>query len=397
MCTVSSNTAKPLFPPVRIVFHPDDLDVIFQSQRSSIESGKLYLGPETEQLEQLFAHLHHVRHAVAFSSASTGLQALVQATVPRGCGVIVPANTFFATAAAVLHAGCVPVFCDVDPLSLTATMQSVLDARSRAMLCGIDVRAVIVVHIGGCICPDIDEIANACRATGLVLLEDASHAHGAMRNGRFAGMWGHGAAFSFFATKVIGAGEGGIVATMNDEVAARCRVLRDHGKAESGENLHTELGFNWRLSELMCPVVRVQLGRLQDYIRVRNRAADVYDARLHRLRQRGERRIWVPERSDDELHNFYKYVVLCEPDQLDVRKLADLCRQDGLYLSGQVFNMPLHHQPIVQQLVDGTDQLKLPVADRIGQQHFCLPVYNDMLEAECHHIFDILERNIAKL
>src|SRR5581483_8533205 len=213
------------------------------------------LGPRTGELEEAFAARHGANHAVAVASGTAALEIMLRAVGVEGREVIVPANTFFASAAAVLHAGGTVRLADVDPDTLALSAATVEAALTPATA------GVLHVHIGGAITPEMPAIARLCEDRGLFLLEDAAHAHGSDRDGAPAGRWGRAAAFSFYPTKVITSGEGGIVVTDDQAIVDEARIYRDQGKAGFLGGEHVRLGYAWRMSELHAAVGVVQLRR----------------------------------------------------------------------------------------------------------------------------------------
>jgi len=243
-------------PPARILFPPEDRREILARIDEALTSGQLTLGPIGRELEDAFAARHGTQHAVAVSSGTSALEIILRALGVEGREVIVPANTFFATAAAAVHAGAHLRFVDCDPQTMA------IDPADLAACIGPDTAAVVIVHIGGLVTPAIDEIAQICKAAGAHLVEDAAHAHGSAFDGRSAGTFGVAASFSFYPTKVIAGGEGGMIVTNDDDIADEARIYRDQGKGSFHANFHTRMGANWRMSEPHAAIVLSQLHRL---------------------------------------------------------------------------------------------------------------------------------------
>ncbi|HEY3096420.1 MAG TPA: aminotransferase class I/II-fold pyridoxal phosphate-dependent enzyme, partial [Acidimicrobiia bacterium] len=184
-------------PAARMVFSDDDRAAVLSMIDEVLRTGSLTLGPHTRELEESFRNRHDAPYAVAVSSGTSALEIILRSLGVEGRDVVVPANTFFATAAAVVHAGGAPRFADVaqDTLALSAeTVEAALTENTAG---------VIVVHIGGLISPEVEAIKQLCDARGLFLVEDAAHAHGSSLDGRPAGAFGVAGAFSFYPTKVM--------------------------------------------------------------------------------------------------------------------------------------------------------------------------------------------------
>jgi perosamine synthetase len=362
-------------PAARVVFSPDDRRAILDLIDESLRTGSLTLGPHTKSFEEAFARRHQVGHAVAMSSGTSALETILRILAVEGREVVVPTNTFFATAAAVMHAGGIPRLADVSSATLALSAQA-LETALRP-----ETRAVILVHVGGMITPEVDAIRAVCDRKGVTLIEDAAHAHGASLQGRPAGTFGAAAAFSFYPTKVMTSGEGGMIATDDGALRDEAVIYRDQGKAAFVGGDHVRMGYSWRMSELHAAVGLVHLARLDEAIATRRRVAAHYDEALSVVP--GCRPLPVPPGSAS---NYYKYVALLDPgierSQLK-RALAD---RAGVSLSGEVYSAPLHRQPIFAGLAAGS----FPVADDVCARHICLPVHSDMTDGEVDYVVDSL-------
>jgi perosamine synthetase len=359
-------------PPARILFPPEDRVAILERIDDALSSGQLTLGPIGAELETAFAARHSTRHAVAVSSGTAALEIILRAIGVEGREVVVPANTFFATAAAAVHAGARLRFVDCDPQTMA------IDPADLEACLGPDTAAVVIVHIGGLITPAIDEIASMCAAAGVDLVEDAAHAHGSAHDGRSAGTFGRAASFSFYPTKVIAGGEGGMIVTDDDDIAEEARVYRDQGKGSFHANFHTRMGANWRMSEPHAAIVLSQLHRLDEFIERRQILAARYDAALVSLELAA---LAIPESASS---NFYKYVAFL-PDGIDRTLFKQHLRSEfDIGLSGEVYDTPLHHQPIFSQL----DDRPLPGAEWLCARHVCLPLYPALSEADVDYVVE---------
>jgi dTDP-4-amino-4,6-dideoxygalactose transaminase len=231
--------------------------------------GGFVLGEEVERFEEEFAAACGVRYCVGVASGTAGLAlALLAAGLRTGDEVIVPAHTYVATALAVLHAGGVPVFCDVERDTGLIDVEAV-----RARLSG-RTAAIVAVHLYGQMC-DMGRLRRLARKHGLLLVEDAAQAHGASWGTARAGALGDAAAFSFYPSKNLGAlGDGGAICTDDEALAVRARRLRNLGQRRKGE--HVEAGFNERLDGLQAALLRVKLPHLDAWNRARRAHAERY-------------------------------------------------------------------------------------------------------------------------
>ena len=233
------------------------------------------MGPYLERFEADFARAAGVRHAVGMSSGTAPLEVALRFWEVAGGEVVMTTNTFMATVHAAVLAGATPVLADIDPGSLSSRLDQIrphVSARTRA---------VVVVHVGGRIVPDAAEIAAFCADRGLPLLEDAAHAHGARLDGRPAGSLGTAGSFSFFPTKVMTTGEGGMLTTDDGGLAEFARSFRCHGIGP--DRLLVRPGANHRLPELSAALGLRQLARLEQTLAEREALARRYDAGLDAL------------------------------------------------------------------------------------------------------------------
>jgi dTDP-4-amino-4,6-dideoxygalactose transaminase len=298
-----------------------------------------------------------------------------------GGEVVVPTNTFFATAAAVSRAGGVPRLADVRADTLALSPDTVEAAMTPSTA------AVVVVHIGGLVTPDIDAIAALCRQRGAALVEDAAHAHGCAYRGRAAGSFGTAGAFSFYPTKVMTGSEGGMILTADESLRDEALIYRDQGKAGFLGGDHVRMGYAWRMSELSAAVGLVQLRRLDDFIATRRQAAAVYDAGLAGIE--GVDPLPIPPSCAT---NYYKYVALLAPG-LDRAQVKKVLKEDhGVSLSGEVYAVPLHRQPVFAAVAHGP----LPVADDVCARQICLPIHSDMTGDEASYVVDSLRAVLSQ-
>jgi dTDP-4-amino-4,6-dideoxygalactose transaminase len=367
----------------RVVFSAEDRTTILAMIDESLQSGSLTLGPHTRALEAAFAARHGARHAIAVSSGTSALEIVLRSLAVAGREVIVPANTFFASAAAVQHAGGLPRFADVAPGTLALSAVTVEAAITQATA------GVMMVHIGGVISPDIVAVRQLCERRGLFLLEDAAHAHGSSYDGLSAGSFGVAGTFSFYPTKVITAAEGGVIVTGDERLRDEALMYRDQGKAGFLGGEHIRLGAAWRMSEVHAAIALVHLRRLDEFIAARCATAARYDDALAGID--GVAPLSLPRGC---VSNYYKYIALLDPgiDRATVKK--DL-RERGVSLSGEVYATPLHQEPVFASLRTGS----MPVAEDVCARQICLPLHSNMTEAEADHVVNslraVLERSPA--
>ncbi len=363
-------------PPAAIYFPKEDREWILENIDSCLQSGQLTLGCFGKELEESFTELCGTSYAVAVNSGTSALEIILRAIGVEGREVIAPTNTFYATAGAVVHAGGRPVFVDCDRESFA------LDPRGLEQVMGPKTAAVIVVHIGGMITPRIAEIRDLCERHGVPLIEDAAHAHGSSLGGAMAGSFGRAAAFSFYPTKVMTSGEGGMIVTDDETIYREALIYRDQGKEGFTTNFHVRLGYNWRLSEPNAVIGLAQQRRLQEFVARRRSIAAIYD---EGLAQFGDR-LQAVKPGAGCLSNYYKYVALL-PDAALRAPLKKLLREQyDVGLSGEVYDTPCHHQPVFKPWAGKS----LPVAEDICSRHVCLPVSAVMTDDDARYVLESL-------
>ena len=297
-----------------------------------LDSQRWTEGSLTRRFEAAWAERHGIGAVATGSWAGAALAALDHAGVRRGDVVLCPSNTFMATPLAALHLGARVVFvdCERDDLCLSLDGLERAIARHRP-------RAACVVHIGGHLAFRIEEIAALCRAEGVFLLEDCAHAHGATFRGRHPGTWGDAGAYSFYATKTVATGEGGMLVSRHADLLDHARAYRNYGKPE-----HAVPGLNFRMSEFTAALGLVQAERLDAIVAWKNDVARRHLDPLHPGRLR------LP---DGMVSGLYKYIVF-DP----VERSA-----------GKVYDQPCHR--ILGHDVD------LPNSDWVAANHWCVPLY----------------------
>ena len=370
-------TSSMNIPPVKVCFSENDIKEILARAEQCLSSGRLSLGENVNEFEEMFAQYVGCKHAVSVNSGGSAIQAVMEILGVKDRDVLTPTNTFIATAAGVIRAGGRVKFVDTEAQTFSVSIGDLERSLTETTA------GVIVVHIGGIITPQIEDIRAWCDGHGLWLFEDAAHAHGSRMNGKMAGKFGVAAAYSFFVTKVMtSGGEGGMVVTDDDDLAEKVRILRNYGKPEPWVSYHTHIGSWWRMSEIQAAIGCVQLKKLDTFILWREHIADLY---TRQLRQIPDLTLVLPR----DRSSWYKYIVLL-PDQIDRKKLKEKMREHGVNLSGGVYDIPLHQQPVFSS-IEGD----FPVAEDICSRHICLPIYYEMTEDEASYVVKVLAKSIS--
>jgi dTDP-4-amino-4,6-dideoxygalactose transaminase len=353
-----------------------------------IASGWVAQGPRVARFEQEFAAAMGSPYAVATSNCTTALHlALVVAGIGRGDDVVVPSFSFIATANAPTYVGARPVFADVDALTGDLTAETVEEALTPRT------RAVIVVDQGG-VPADLDAIRAVCDPRGIVVIEDAACGAGSTYRGRPVGSGADVTAWSFHPRKLLTTGEGGMLTTANPAWAARARTLREHAMSISAADRqasllapaeeYTEIGFNYRMTDLQAAVGLVQLGRLPEIVRRRRELAARYTELLAGIP--GLRPVADPAWGTS---NFQSYWVEVEPGFGATReRTMEVLAEAGV--SARRGIMAAHRQPAYRDLDTGS--VPLPVTERLTDNTLILPVYHELTDADQLRVVDGLRQ-----
>lgn len=328
-----------------------------------LESQQFILGPEVRRLEAEVAALCGVRHAAGVASGTDALILALQAVgVGPGDTVLTSAFSFFASASAIARLGARPVFVDIDASSLC------MDPAAMPPVPG-GVRAIVPVHIFGQ-CADVEGLLKGAGSGPPAVVEDVAQAIGATRHGRPAGSLGNAGCLSFYPTKNLGgAGDGGMVVTDDETLAARVRSLRAHGDA--GRYDHRELGMNSRLDTLQAAILLVKMTHLARWIDQRRARAALYDRLLGGL---GER-LRLPAVAPGNAHTWHQYVVRTPRRDDLARHLESRGIGTAVY-----YPTPLHLQPCFAGL--GYRKGDLPRTEAACAEVLALPMYPELTEEE---------------
>lgn len=346
-----------------------DLKAQFRALRSELlprmtqvmEDASFILGPDVAAFEENFARYVGVEHCVGVESGTAALQfALEVLGIGPGDDVIVPANTYIASALAVSAAGARPVLVDVDANYLIdpALLENALTPQTKA---------IMPVHLYGQVVP-MEPILEFARRHGIFVVEDACQAHGARWNGRRAGSFGDVAAFSFYPGKNLGAyGDAGAIVTSDAALADRLRLLRDFGQRKKYE--HLIKGGNCRLDSIQAAVLDVKLRHLDEWNEARRRHASAYDARLSKIG------IKAPARLAREAHVYHLYVI--EVEHRD--RVAEALRERGI-ATGIHYPIPIHLQPAYAELRLGRGSFRQ--TERSAERILSLPMFPELTDEQ---------------
>ncbi|MGQ3414374.1 DegT/DnrJ/EryC1/StrS family aminotransferase [Natrinema sp. LN54] len=319
-----------------------------------LDSGMLADGPEVREFETDFANFCGVDHGVATSNGTTALHTAFEALdIGEGDRVVTSPFSFVASANACRLAGAEPVFADID----TDTFNLDPAAVERTVR-EHDADAILAVHLYG-LPADVAPLRDIADDHGIPLIEDAAQAHGAEYRGQRVGSFGDAACFSFYPTKNMTTGEGGMVTTDRDDVARNAASYVNHGRSAKGGYEHIRLGHNFRMTSIAAAIGRAQLDRLPKYIETRRANAALLDRGL------SDTPVNTPTEPDDRTHVYHQYTI--RTDERD--ELASYLEENGVGTS-IYYPTPIHEQPAYEGI-----ECDAPAAERAAGDVLSLPVH----------------------
>jgi perosamine synthetase len=354
-----------------------------------IASGWLTTGPTTRQFEAEFAQYVGAKHAIAVNSATAAMHLSLEAAgVQRGDEVIVPTFTFAATAEVVRYFDAKPVLVDVLPDTLNidpAQAEAAVTERTKA---------IIPVHVAGQ-AADLDAIHAIARKHHLTVLEDAAHALPTRYKGRMIGQISDFTAFSFYATKTLATGEGGMITTDNDEWADRCRIMSLHGISKDAWKRYTSEGswyyeiiapgFKYNMTDVAAALGVVQLSKVEKMLDRRIDIARRYDAAFG-----GHTSLETPKLDPDSTHPYHLYILRLNLDTLTINRAQFIEQLRAANIGVSVHWTPLHMHPYYVQTYE-YDPDEFPVAYAEFQRVISLPIYPTMTDDDVDYVIEAVQ------
>lgn len=376
-------------------FHVPDLgEEEIHSVVETLRSGWLTTGSRTKQFEEAFARRIGSGHAVAVNSCTAALHLALEAVgVTAGDEILVPTMTFAATAEVVHYCRALPVLVDCRPDTLNLDVEAVERAITPKT------KAIIPVHYAGQPC-EMDQILELARHYHLRVIEDAAHALPTRYRGRMVGTLGDITCFSFYATKTITTGEGGMATTENAEWAERMRILSLHGISREAVNRYTPEGswyyeicapgFKYNLTDMASAVGIPQLNKCEAFAGIRRRYAALYNEAFRDMPE-----IMPPYVAGDIDHAWHLYVIQLDLERLRIGRNAmiDLLKKHGIGTS--VHFIPLHLHPYYKRTY-GFSSDDFPVASAAYERIISLPIYPKMTESDVHRVIEIVEHLVRE-
>jgi perosamine synthetase len=362
---------------------PDITDAEIEAVTAVLRTGRLSLGPKLEEFEQAMAQYIGVPHAVGVSSGTAGLHLCIRALdIGEGDEVIVPSFTFIAAANAIRYERATPVFVDIESATLN------LDPAKIEAAISPQTRAIIGVHTFG-VPADMEAILEIAERHHLLVIEDACEAIGAEYQGRRVGSFGDAAVFAFYPNKQITTGEGGMVVTRKETLATRMRALRNQGRFEGDDWLqHSELGYNYRLSEVNCALGIEQLKRIQKILATRTSVARGYHDRLQ-----NEALILPPLDLPQIRISWFVYVIRLLPEFQQCQRDAILASLTSQGIGCARYFAPIHLQPAYAEWKN----VNLPVTESESARMIALPFFNRLSGEQQDRVCEAVSRELRRL
>ncbi len=339
-------------------------DDVIEAAVNVIKSKRYIKGPQSKAFEEEFSQYIGTKMGISTSSGTTALWLIYDALgIKDGAEFIAPSHTFIATVTPAMHMGARPIFADISEDTYTLDPE---DVRKKITS---KTKAIVAVHLYGHPA-DIKPLREIADEHGLYFIEDCAQAHGALYRGEKIGTFGDAAAFSFFPSKVMTVGgDGGMVVTNNEELGEMVRILHDQGRRSKYE--HEYLGYNFRMSEILAAIGRVQLRHLEEWLRRRNEIAKMYNEYLGDV-------VKTPEVKDWARHAYYVYTIRAERRDA----LREYLRENDI-ATGLYYPIPVHQQPAIKRVIKSE---KLPVTEKVVNEILSLPMHPFMKDEDVEYI-----------
>jgi len=379
--------AKPYIPEVTHKW-------ILRKFETILQSGGLIQGAHVKEFEDDACQMFNVKNAVATTSCGTGLETVLIASGIKGKRFIVPTQTFAASVNCIIRTGNTPLIVDVDSdtqcLSLDIIKKSMEEAGQGK------IGGVVLVHMSGLITPEMEEIEKYCKDNDLFLLTDDAHSYGAQLYNpykderRCSGTFGDAGVFSFYPSKIITTGEGGMITTNDDELAEKCRVVRNHGTTRNdGEYQGLDYGYtcampssNYRMSEFHAVLGLAQNKYLQSFIERRNEIADIYNERLSKVEW-----LQTPFKDDMIKQTYWQYIVKITDGRDRTETLLRLLDEYEIP-TANAYSPLCHEQEIYKGYLSSNGYKN---SEEFITKIFSLPMYVEMTDEQVHYICRTIE------
>ena len=382
------------YPRAKHYFSEVDRKEITSKIDGILKSGHIAQGKYVAEFEDKFSEEVGSKHGIATNSCTSALEVSIRALGIKNKTILVPTNTFVASVNSIILSGNTPLIVDIDEETLCMSLDSISENMSN------DVGAILWVHMAGLVTTDALVAREMCEKLDIYLIEDAAHAHGAsvydLHYDRIfkAGNIGDVGCFSFYPSKVLATGEGGMITTNNDEVADRCRIMRYHGVTRAEGDLEgVDYGVtahypsqNFRMTETSAIIGISQLSNLQKFIQKRNHIADSYSFGLKDVDG-----ISILPSSDFSYSSYWNYYFILDKS-IDRDKLSNYLHKNGIENANAYYPACHQHEIYKDYVLDD-----YPIANDILKRHLSLPMYYELDDDGIDVIIDFVKRGVEKL
>ena len=363
------NIAEPFFSPEDKTLIHKELDAILDT--------KLSMGKHVKEFENEFSKKVGTKYAIAMNSCTSALEAALTYYNIQGKEVIVPTQTFIATGMAVHLSGGKPIYSEIKENDLCLDIEDIKKKTTKNTV------GIIIVHMAGYISSDIDKIRDYCDKNNLFLIEDAAHTPGAEVNNVKSGNFGHIGCFSFYPTKILTSGEGGMLTTNSQDIANYARSFQNRGRdMMSKVEKYILPSRNVRMTEFSALIGRVQLSHLEKYLLNRRKVAKIYQKQLGKIKKI---KLILPKKLDQTA--CWKIPVILD-QSYDREEIIIKLKKNGIE-ADLAYNPPLHLQPVMKKLYNNQKGM-LPRSENILSRHICLPSHQNMTEDDANYVCEKL-------
>tara|TARA_A100001015_G_scaffold316556_1_gene431141 strand:- start:854 stop:1951 length:1098 start_codon:yes stop_codon:yes gene_type:complete len=354
-------------------FKKKEIDFFLKNSKNIFKEGFFTNHSYVKKFEYQFKKKNKSKFALSTSSGTSALEIILRSFDIKNKNVLVNSNTFIATGHAITNAGGKIVPVDLEK------QYFMMDHNDLEKKIDKSTGAVVIVHIGGIITPNIFKIKKICKKFGVPLIEDAAQAHGSKYKNIFAGNFGDAGAISFFTTKVMTTGEGGMITTNSKKRHEKMYSLRQFGFMKN-KLLHDKISGNYKLSEFSALLGIIELERLSSRIAKRNLLAKIYQRFLEKSKFR------LLKSDKPFFCNHYKQIII---SKIQRKKIENILNKFKISLTGGVYYIPLHRQPIYKKQLK---KYKLPITNLFCDNHFCPPCYPELSKADIKYVCSVLKK-----
>ena len=376
-----------------------EFDKKFQNRYNNLSkkifnSKSLSEGMFVSNFEKKFSKFVHAKYSIAVSNGTAALEIAFRTINISNKEVIVPTNTFFATIIAIIKAGGKPVFCDNKPNSPEMDIKEIKNKITKKT------KAICIVHVGGIISNDCSNIVKICKKKKIYLIEDAAHAHGSFLNkDLYAGTIGDIGCFSFYPTKVMTTGEGGMITTNSKEIYKKLLKLRSHGmNKDKNDFLNkdiafdkdgkpnvwyyeiTELGFNYRITDMQSALGESQLKKVDKFIKIRRKIAKTYNDGFAK-----NKLIKTPAETSNVKHAYHLYTILIDFKNLRKSRNQIMNELKKNNIGTQVLYIPIYQQPYYSKKY-GYKKVDFPAAEKYYEKCLSIPIFPGLKKNEVNYV-----------